>query len=363
MSMSLTEHTKFDFIRYANCWEDPDILLNGLNPPENSRILSIGSAGDNSFSLLISNPEIVIAADINPVQLHLIELKKEAIRLLDQAETLQFLGFMDSSDRLRTYDKLKMNLSGEARRYWDNNVSLIRSGVIHQGKFEKYFQTFVRYILPLIHSKNTVKNLLTPKSSEEQEIFYSQKWNTFSWRFLFKFFFSKTVMGYLGRDPNFLKEVKLDVGSFIFNRAALHLSSIAAQDNFILRYNLTGAFYPLLPHYLRLENYDIIRSNLDRLSLFNGFAEDAPAFHGPVHSMNLSNIFEYMDKETFNKSAGKLTSHLLPGGRMAYWNLMVPRKISDLKIPKITYLSELSEALTLQDKGFFYNQFIVEQAL
>ncbi len=361
--MSLTEHTRFDFIRYANCWEDPDILLSGLNPPENSRILSIGSAGDNSFSLLMSNPEIVIAADINPVQLYLIELKKEAIRLLDQVETLQFLGFMDSSDRLRTYEKVKIKLSNEARTYWDNNISLIRSGVIHQGKFEKYFQTFVRYILPLIHSQKTVHGLLELKDQSAQKLFYDKIWNTTRWRFLFKFFFSKTVMGYLGRDPNFLKEVKLDVGSFIFNRAALHLSSIGAQDNFILRYNLTGAFRPLLPHYLRLENYDIIKSNLDRLVLFKGFAEDALELHGPVHSMNLSNIFEYMDMETYQKSAGRLTSHLLRGGRMAYWNLMVPRKISDLKAPKITYLHELSEALTLQDKGFFYNQFIVEQAL
>ena len=35
----LTEKVAFDLIRYANCWEDADVLLRGLNPDPGSKIL------------------------------------------------------------------------------------------------------------------------------------------------------------------------------------------------------------------------------------------------------------------------------------------------------------------------------------
>lgn len=85
--------TEFGFIRYANVWEDPVVLLEGLVPKEGARLLSIASAGDNCFSLLLSNPELVIAADLNAAQFHLIDLKIAAIRQLEQADLYAFLGF------------------------------------------------------------------------------------------------------------------------------------------------------------------------------------------------------------------------------------------------------------------------------
>ncbi|MFL5754490.1 MAG: DUF3419 family protein, partial [Bacteroidia bacterium] len=48
MKEQLTERVNFEFIRYANCWEDADVLLEGLAPKNGGRILSIASAGDNS---------------------------------------------------------------------------------------------------------------------------------------------------------------------------------------------------------------------------------------------------------------------------------------------------------------------------
>ena len=86
MKNTLEENVSFDFIRYANCWEDADVLLKGLDPEENKRFLSIASAGDNSFSLLVSNPELVVAVDVNQNQLFLVELKREAIRQMEYNE-------------------------------------------------------------------------------------------------------------------------------------------------------------------------------------------------------------------------------------------------------------------------------------
>jgi S-adenosylmethionine-diacylglycerol 3-amino-3-carboxypropyl transferase len=363
MSPKLTEKVRFDFIRYANCWEDADILLEGLSPEKGSKILSIGSAGDNSFSLLINEPAIVVSIDVNKTQLHLIELKKVAIQYLSYDNVLAFLGFRHTNNREQLFNRVREHLSNDTRQYWDHQIEQIRAGIVSQGKFERYFQLFSSKILPWIHTKTRVAELLKRKSVEEQIVFYDNRWNTFRWRMLFKIFFSKYVMGKYGRDPEFLKEVEIPVGEYIFKKAEVHLKSINAFDNFILRYNLTGSFGDLLPHYLRPENFERIKRNIDRLHIKEGYAEDAFKEYGTFNCMNLSNIFEYMSKDVFRQTAQQLMLSLEPKGRMAYWNLMVPRRISEIQSGACEYLQGLSTELSLVDKGFFYNKFIVDQKI
>ena len=57
MAESIERRASFDLIRYANCWEDADVLLDALQPKPGDRILSIASAGDNSLSLLASGAD------------------------------------------------------------------------------------------------------------------------------------------------------------------------------------------------------------------------------------------------------------------------------------------------------------------
>ncbi len=361
MSEKLTEKVSFDFIRYANCWEDADILLEGLNPDAGSKILSIGSAGDNSFSLLTTDPEIVVAVDVNKIQLHLIELKKVCIQYLSYEDLLSFLGFRNSEKREQTFNELKKHLTAEVRQYWESKIDQIKTGIISQGKFEHYFLMFSGKLLPWIHSKKTTNELFKSKTAEEQKQFYEKQWNTWRWRLLFKIFFSKYVMGKYGRDPEFLKEVKVSVGEHVFNKAGQHLQSIQAQNNFMLRYNLTGSFGLLLPHYLQPANYEKVKANLHKLRIKEGYAEDAIKHYGTFKYMNLSNIFEYMDADLFSKTAKQLIDFTEPGGRLGYWNLMVPRRISEIFPNKATYQKDISLKLTDADKGFFYNQFIIDQ--
>jgi S-adenosylmethionine-diacylglycerol 3-amino-3-carboxypropyl transferase len=357
----IMKEVSFEFIRYANCWEDADILLEGLNCSPNSRILSVGSAGDNSFSLLTTSPEIVVAVDVSAVQLYLIELKKVAIQRLEYSEVLAFLGFRASDNRLVTFEELKSELSKEAASYWSKNIEAIETGVIHKGKFEQYFQLFANKVLLFIHSKKTVNALFDKKTAAEQANFYDKKWNNCRWQMLFKIFFSRYIMGKLGRDPEFLKEVKVNVGNHIFQKAERQLKSVAAQENFILKYNLTGSFGDLLPHYLQPNNFEVIKANIEKLHLKQGFAEEAINEFGPFDAMNLSNIFEYMNDEIFETTTQSLIAGLNKGGRMAYWNLMVARRMSSIQDNELSYQKELSEKLTAVDKGFFYGGFLVDE--
>ncbi|MFN0034448.1 MAG: DUF3419 family protein [Saprospiraceae bacterium] len=359
---------QLDFVRYANVWEDAQLLRQGLRIQPGERVLSIGSAGDNCLALLADDPSLVVAADLNQAQLYLIELKMAAIRELDYGSLLGFLGFATSAaqrvNRLKIYAQLSPLLSEDARRFWDSQSSDVEAGVAHSGKFERYFQMFAHRILPFIHSQKTVEALLAPKSAEAQRDFYHEKWNTWRWRLLFKLFFSRFVMGKFGRDPAFLKEVNLSVGEYIFQKAAAQLSKVQAQHNPILRYNLTGSFGHLLPDYLADETQlRQIRERLGRLRLFKGFAQDAGELHGPFDAMNLSDIFEYMDEGLFADTGRRLGQISNPGCRIGYWNLMVPRRLSHTLPELFRYDDPLSSQLTAQDRGFFYNKFIVDKSL
>lgn len=118
MGHYIDERADFGIIRYANCWEDADVLCAALEPSPGKRILSIASAGDNALALLAAGCEVV-AADLSPAQLACVELRAAAFRELDYKDTLAFLGVTGSSERLVTYRMLANRLSAKARAYWD----------------------------------------------------------------------------------------------------------------------------------------------------------------------------------------------------------------------------------------------------
>ncbi len=351
-----------DYIRYANCWEDADVLLEALQVAPGDKVLSIGSGGDNSFSLLTGNPERVVAVDINAAQLNLIALKKAAFQALDYDSFLEFLGFKTCINRWELFLTLKVFLTTEQENYWTERRKLLEDGIIFKGKFEKYFLFFYKKILPLIHFSDRVEKLFQKKDRNQQDKFYKKKWHNWRWKLLFKLFFSKYVLGNFGRDPAFLNQVNVPVSDYLLDKTRKHLSSTNCQNNYFLKFILTGKFGGNLPHYAREENFYKIKSNIDKLDLFYGLAEDAFEKYGTFNKFNLSNIFEYMPKDVFGTVAKNLLDFSQPNSRFAYWNLMVYRKISEM-IPGLQYQREYSETLTSKDKGFFYNQFIIETKL
>jgi hypothetical protein len=48
----IEDRARFDLVRYANVWEDAEVLCAALAPAAGRRLLSIASAGDNAFALL-----------------------------------------------------------------------------------------------------------------------------------------------------------------------------------------------------------------------------------------------------------------------------------------------------------------------
>lgn len=358
---SIEQRANLSFIRYANCWEDADVLLKALKPQNKSHILSIASAGDNSLSLLSQSPNLVLAIDINPAQLACTELKKMAFKYLSYEKILEFLGLFPCEDRKKTYLSLKNHLSHESSQFWNAHMNHIQNGIIHMGKFENYFRLFRSYCLPLIHSTKTVDSLLFKKTREERSIFYSQKWNNFRWKLLFKVFFGKKIMGKLGRDPEFFKYVKKDVAKNILFRVQHGLTALSTDNNPYLEYILKGNFKKSLPHYLREENFEKIKKNIDRLSLFKGNLKEAFKAHPNVQfdGFNLSDIFEYMSHDEYECELESIIKASKKNARIAFWNMLCSRKKVPSLEDKIEFFEKESSSLLKEDKAFFYQSFVL----
>src|SRR6185437_9159995 len=63
-SANITTRADFSAIRYAQSWEDADVLLAGLEVQPGDSCLSIASAGDNTLALLAQSPRHVLAIDV-----------------------------------------------------------------------------------------------------------------------------------------------------------------------------------------------------------------------------------------------------------------------------------------------------------
>lgn len=365
MEEGIEERTKFDIIRYSSCWEDADILLQGLDVKEGDNCLSIASSGDNSFSLLSHKPALVVAVDINPTQIACVELRKEAFLNLSYDRVLEFLGVTECADRLAVYDKLRNDLSEFTREFWDMNPKFINKGIIHIGKFERFFHIFRRIVLPLIHNKKKVLRLLERKDESGRMDFYNKEWDTWRWRMLFKIFFSRASLGHLGRDPEFFKYVEGDVAGRILERTKYALTVLPTDENAYLEYIITGNFRKVLPFYLREENFELIRKNLDKLVLFNGNIDEALLEYSDkrFNKFNLSDIFEYMNYEEYIRELNMIIRSSERGGRLVYWNMLADRKVPDSLKNRLKPLDTLARELFLRDKAFFYKALRVDEIL
>jgi S-adenosylmethionine-diacylglycerol 3-amino-3-carboxypropyl transferase len=363
MGSEVAARADFSGIRYAKCWEDADILLEALDIRPGDVCLAIASAGDNALAMLSRAPRRVVALDLSPAQLACLELRVAAYRELNHPELLELIGSTPSRRRLALYVRCRQRLSPAVRAFWDEHPDAIAGGIGGAGKFEHYFAVFRRRVLPLVHGRRAVHTLLRGGSPSRRQEFYDREWDTWRWRLLFKIFFSRLVMGRMGRDPSFFRYVEGSVADRILERTRHALTALDAAANPYLQWILTGRHTTALPFALRPENFESIRAHLDRLEWRCQSIEDFldAAGTNAIDRYNLSDIFEYMSAENYERLLEKLAVCGRRGGRLAYWNMLVPRRRPDRLADRLRPLTELAGKLHREDKAFFYSGFVVEE--
>lgn len=355
----------FSAIRYAQVWEDADVLLAGLDVRPGDACLSIASAGDNALALLTRDPSRVIAVDLSPAQLACLELRVAAYRTLSHGELLELIGSRPSSRREHLYDRCRSMLAPATQACWDGLRPRLAEGIGSLGKFERYFELFRTRVLPLVHGRRVVLDLLAPRSPEERRRFYDEQWDTWRWRLLFRVFFSRFVMGRLGRDPEFFRYVDADVSGSILRRTRHALAELDPSRNPYVHWILTGTHGEALPLALRPEHFETIRARLDRLEWHRLSVEEflARTPDGALDRFNLSDLFEYVSVEHYHRMLDEAVRCSRPGARLAYWNMLAPRRRPERLAGRLRPLDDLAGELHQSDQAFFYSAFRVEEVL
>ncbi|KAJ3081699.1 hypothetical protein HK102_002191 [Quaeritorhiza haematococci] len=362
----------FSKIRYSQVWEDITTLRKGLRIKAGSNVLSIASAGDNAFALLLDDPAKVVAIDFSFPQLALCALKIVAYKKLSYDEFLHLFGFSFgepiATPRRTLYQSLRDDLDEEYRAYWDHNLQTLETGIIHTGRLEKYFNLYNSYVLPLTHSRKHINGHLSIRNPTQQALNFDRSFaSSWLWKRLLRFYFGEEMLGLLGRDRAFFKHVNLDVAETNLKGVSRCLrDQPLAAENFYVEYILTGNISGRcgLPDYLLPSNYAIIRSRIDRIELVQG---DLKAYLAKpttpkFDAFNLSDIFEWMDDKMYAETLRTIVQEgANPGAVLCYWNLFVlrerPDECGDILKPE----KELAQELHVRQRTFMYRNFVVER--
>jgi S-adenosylmethionine-diacylglycerol 3-amino-3-carboxypropyl transferase len=346
-------------VSYASCWEDPLILQEALQVQSGDRVLSICSGGCNSLSMLVQDPAAMTVVDFNPAQIHLVRLKMAALRTLDHDGLLELIGVRDSQRRRGLYEQTKEALAAADVAFWDMNLPLIDKGLYRIGRTDKYLMLFGRLVRTLF-GRRKVERMFAARDLDEQRALFQREWAGPLWRGLFNTFFHRAVIS-RAKDPTHFRFVDFDgFGDRFRKRTEWLFTDVPLQDNYFLSLVFTGR-YPhdrAVPPYLLEENQRYVADRLDRITFHQGDLEGLLGA-SPEHSFdrfNLSNLFDWVDDEHLTRALKRVVRAGRPGGRMIYWNTLMPRPLPD--VDGLTNYAAAAADMLQRDR-FIYAHFTV----
>ncbi len=354
----------FDDTLYAQCWEDPAMDREAFRIRNTDVVFSITSGGCNVLAFLADSPRKIISLDLNPFQNYLLDFKMNAFRRLEYNETLELLGVVESSRRRSLYVKIRSGLSSNSRSYWDGQAGKIEHGVIDSGRFEEYMK-MIRVLLRMTIGDSAIESMFDARDSAGRESVFDSKWNNLRWQFLTNVILSRSTMSFLFTKAFFAQlDTGFSFGNHFAERARTALIFLNPRESSFLTYILLGGYAcdESLPEYLKRENYDRIRANLDRLEIVTGSCADyfARLPRGCITRFNFTNIFEWMPADQFEATLRETIRVAGDNAVMTYRNLLVhrehPRSLDGFIKSDTTLAGRLHES----DRSFMYNNYVVE---
>ena len=305
-SSEIAGKASFDHIRYAQLWEDADVLCAALGKREGGTLVSICSAGDNALAMLTLDPARVVVVDLSPAQIACLRLRIGAFRGLEHAEFLELMGSRPSERRAAIAGVapwlMRTTRHGAFGRSWSPwSCSMARAvRASSSGISASSSATFCR----LVHSRRTIDDIFVSRPRPEREVFLDTRFNTWRWRLLLKVFFSNAVMGRMGRDKAFFDHVDGSLSDHVARRIRHAAVTCDPAENPYLHWIMKATHGAALPMTWREEHYATIRTRLDRLDIRQGALEAFVSTGEKADGFNLSDIFEYMSPDVFSEVYG-----------------------------------------------------------
>ncbi len=355
------EQVQLSKLVFTHNWEDPISDYNALKIKSKDTILAITSGGCNILGFLLNNPETIYCVDINLAQSQLLHLKIAAIKALKFEDFIGFSGLVPHNDRVGLFENIKPHLSSESVRFWIEHEKIISKGFIMNGKYERFVK-FAGKFLKLLQGKNRVLGLFKAKTKEEQEQYFDTVWDTKRFKYLFKILFNKHMLAKKGLAADYFH---FDDGSASFaesfyNRSKKAFRDLPIKGNYFVSLYLLGKYKSQeeVPDYLKRENYETIKSRVDRIKIFTSDAQGwlDSLKEESIDCFALSNICELMSEEETKRLFSAVKRTAKPHARVIFRNLMIPREVPESLREDIVKNVSLSKDICDNDRSFVYGK-------
>jgi S-adenosylmethionine-diacylglycerol 3-amino-3-carboxypropyl transferase len=280
---------------FNQTWEDPAVDREALAITGDETVLAIASAGDNVLDLALAGARKIYAVDLNPAQVHLLQLKIAAAQRLDSAGFRHLFALAPASAARDVYHAhLRQHLAPDARAFWDRRLSLLERGLYLAGKFGRALAT-LRLGLRLACGRQRLEQFFACQSLAEQAGVYQRYIRPRWWNALARpFAASGPVLALFGAHPHQAWRVRgqgfahaLEAG---ITRA---LTTLPARDNYFWQQAFLGR-YLQLPPYLRPENYARLQAGVAAIEVQHGRVEALLA-RLPPGSIDCANLLDAPD--------------------------------------------------------------------
>ena len=351
-------------VNYSSCNEDANSEYRALEISSKDSVLCITGSGARPLDLLVKSPGEVTAIDFNPRQKYLLDLKMAALKVLEYEEFLQFIGVTFSKERESTYHGLRRLLSPEARSFWDGESSMLKKGVLYQGRWEKYFR-MVSAQLRLIHPF-LIRKIFEYPSLEEQKARLNREWDTPLWRLFLKCSSFRFVWKCFLADPGFYAFVPEDfsINQCLYDSFYNSFSNVKISESafaallFKGRYDAGGP----LPEHLKRENYRTVKDGAVNIRAVSSSLTEHLAACGKnrYQKYSLSDFSSYTGLEDYKKIWDGIARISKSGARICERKYLVKRQIPEGVRDKVIILGELEKELSRDDSSMFYTFNIAE---
>lgn len=345
-------------VYFSQIREDSQVERHLLQTHQLRKITCIGSGGCTAFSLLNDSAEAVFAVDVNRAQCALIELKKAAIRQLDLAAYLGFIGEASMPNRVELYQNLRPELAGFVRNFWDRRTLKVAHGINCSGVTDRFYRFVGGNLRKNVCGEGVAQKLFDCSSLEEQRAFYEEYFTNDAWKTAMRVLFSKTTQTQFYPPFWFAHTDEGEFEEFFSDQFTNEVLSKPISNNYFLSQLMLGSYIynqpEGTPHYLSPEGFASAKRNLHKLSVVNEPMQKFLARSQDIDAFFLSNVFDWgkqSDQQSIGQAVITAMSH---GAIMLYRNMYSPAALAPPLADRFEPDQELSELLLSKERSMLY---------
>ncbi|MEM9677991.1 MAG: DUF3419 family protein [Pseudomonadota bacterium] len=364
---------------YPQIWEDPVADMAGLDIQPGDTMICIASGGCNAMSYLTADPGRILAVDLSPAHIALLELKKAAAKsLADHDAYFQVFGHADRAGSAKLLRRLVLpKLAQKDRAYWEGRMGvsgwltgrrrldLLDCGFYRHGLLgwfigcaHKLTRLFGVRIEDVLHAK-------TPGG--QKQFFDTQIAPLIDRKLVRKIINNRASLVGLGIPPQQYEALAGaadgDIQAVLRERLRKLMCDFPFQENYFAwqafgrRYEgQTGS----LPPYLQQSNFTSLGERADRITALNRSFTDVLADQ-PTGSQNhyiLLDAQDWMNDEQLNALWAQITRTAAPGAKVLFRTAgienILPGRVAQIVLDRWDYRAARSQELSAMDRSAIY---------